>query len=213
MSEQEKIDLLLSIKESKESKNWTTSTKQRIFKQFKTDKNFINKVKKAFVTLQLNESELDPLEDKVFDDNGELLASRDWKCNAKYCFYKFGRGNAPQLAIKARAQDSENLIGEKKYVCLKHYRVVHQKNDYCHNYFKLYKKLPQEAILNLNKNDALVVDPQPRTSAATNFDESCAFTSQGTETETVKVYVPLTSVGHPCRSPCRSLVCLHMKAD
>jgi hypothetical protein len=95
MSEQEKIDLLLSIMESKTSKNWTPSTKQKIFKQFKTDKNFIKRLKKAFVTLQINEVILDPLEDKVFDENGELLASRDWNCNAKNCFYKFARGNAP----------------------------------------------------------------------------------------------------------------------
>jgi hypothetical protein len=93
------------------------------------------------------------------------------------------------LAIKAQAQDRENLIGKKKYVCLKHFRVVGQKNDYCHNFFKLYKTLPQDAILNLNKVDTLLLDRQPSTSADTNFDVSSAFESEVSETETIEVYV------------------------
>ena len=194
MSEQEKIDLLRTITESNSSKLWTASIKQKIFKQYQSDKIFLNKVKQAFVNQQLIEVNSDPLEDKVVDDDGMLLASREWTCNARNCFYRFYRGNAPQLKIAPKAEDCKNLIGPKKFVCLKHYRVVNQKIDFCHNYFKLYKKLPQDAILNITKIDALVVDTQPSISAATNFDESCAFTSQGTETETVEVHGPSLDV-------------------
>jgi hypothetical protein len=175
MSEQEKIDLLLRITESNSSKLWTASIKQKIFKQFQTDKCFLNEVKQAFVNQQLSEVNSDPLEEKVVDANGKLVASREWTCNARNCYFKFYRGNAPQLAIKPQAEDSENLIGPKKFVCLKHYCVVHQDIDYCHNYFKLYKKLPEGALLKISKptpqpsRRSANSEPQPSTNLV-NFE-------------------------------------------
>ena len=147
MNEQEKSDLLLKI-QSTNSNTWTAHQKQEIFKKYQTDQYFLNKVKHAFVTKQLKEVENDFLENKVLDDDGKLLASRDWKCAAQNCSYRFCRGNAPKLKIEVRLQDCTNLIG-KNYVCLKHYIVYLEDNNYCHSYFKLHKKLPQGAVLKI----------------------------------------------------------------
>ena len=121
MNEQEKLDLLLKI-ESTNSKNWSTYSKQDIFKKYQTDKKFLNRVRLAFETQQLIEVENDPLENQILNDEGELLASRDWKCQALNCSYIFCRGNAQKLKIELRSEDSKNLVGTN-HVCLKHYYV------------------------------------------------------------------------------------------
>ena len=120
MNEQEKINLLLQI-EATNSNQWKTHCKQEILRKAHTDKDFLYKVRLAFVT-QLKDVENDPLENKVFGENDELLASRDWKCQAQNCSYIFYRANAQTLKIKVRSEDSKNLVGTN-HVCLKHYYV------------------------------------------------------------------------------------------
>ena len=78
--------------------------------------------KKFSERLTLKDVENDPLENKVFGENDELLASRDWKCQAQNCSYIFYRANAQTLKIKVRSEDSKNLVGTN-HVCLKHYYV------------------------------------------------------------------------------------------
>jgi hypothetical protein len=172
MTEQQTLDLLLSIQESSSSKQWSDGLKDKILKKI-PDKDLKNYVKQAWVDQQLQEVQSDPLEQEVVDENGKCLANRAWKCQARNCRYQPFRGNCLQLAIKAAEADHEKLAGKytEKFVCLKHYRVEGQDNDYCHTYFKIYKKLPVGAYLKVNKQIQKARLPQPRTSAATNSND------------------------------------------
>ena len=158
MNEQAKIDLLAKI-ELTNSKQWTTHQKQDIFKTCQTDKQFLNKVRLAFITKQLKEVENDVLENKVINDNSELVGSRDWECCGQNCSYKYFRGNAQKLKIEVRPEDNKTLVG-KNYVCLKHYCVKWQDNDYCQNYFKLHKKLPEGAFLKIKLSNSNKTQPE-----------------------------------------------------
>ena len=158
MNEQEKIKLLLQI-ETSNSKQWKTQTKQEILRKSQTDKDFLFKVRQAFVSQQLKDVENDPLEDKVFDHNGKLVANRDWKCKGHNCSYRFHRANAPKLKIEVRSEDSKNLMGTN-FVCLKHYYVHGQEKNYCHSYFKLHKKLPEGAFLKIKLSNSDETQPE-----------------------------------------------------
>ena len=157
---QEKINLLLQI-ESTNSKEWKIHSKQEILRNSQTDKDFLSKVRKAFVTQQLKDVENDPSENKVIDDNGKLLGNRDCKCQGHNCSYRFCRANAPKLKIEVRSEDSQNLIGTN-YVCLKHYYVHGQEKNYCHNYFKSHKKLPSGAVLKIKLTNSYKTQPEKR---------------------------------------------------
>ena len=169
MTEEQKLDLLISIQESSSSKQWSDGLKEKILKQI-LDKDFKNVVKQAWANQQLKEIESDPLEEKVVDESGKCLANRAWKCQARNCRYQPFRGNCLQLAIEVTKEDHFKLTGKSttKFACLKHYRVQGQEINYCHNYFKLHKRLPEGAYLKLNIQDPSVQVPKPSTSAATN---------------------------------------------
>ena len=166
----EKANLLLHI-ESSLSSEWPKITKEKILSQYKKEKDFQKILTKAWVDQQLREAESDPLEEQVVDQSGEIVASRAWKCNAKNCSYQPSRGQRSQLAIQVTLEDSHKLTSDKKYVCLRHYRVNGQDNDYCHNFFKFNKKLPAGAFLNVKGFNTLPLssqpsaEPQPSTSA------------------------------------------------
>lgn len=171
MSEQELHNLLIEIQESSSSKQWNFNAKKITLSKFKENKDFQNKLNKAWTDKQLREREHDPLEEKVVDQTGQILASRDWRCDAKDCSYKFYRGQCYQLAIEVSPDDCDKLIKKKKYACLKHYIVQGQNTEYCHNYFKANKKLPPGAKLNIKPPKQLAKVSQPQHSNSLQLAE------------------------------------------
>ena len=134
--------------------------------QLHNDKFAQIKVKKELIKKELKEVENDPLEAKVFNNSGECIANRDWKCNFKNCSYMLSRGQCLKLTVKAREEDRNALIGSQEFACLKHYRVKDIKSrDYCHNFYKLNKELPPNAKLNNGGQKPLPQLPQPITSS------------------------------------------------
>ena len=173
MTDEQKLDLLLSIQETSSSKQWSRYDKEKILKQI-TDKDFKRELKQAWVNQQLKEVQSDPLEEKVVDESGQCLASRAWKCKVKHCKYQPHSGHCAQLAVAVAAEDHSKLSGKstKKFACLMHYRVEGQESNYCHNYFKLYKKLPVGAYLKLKIQKQSVQAPNTSTSAAPKGGDS-----------------------------------------
>ena len=159
MTTTEQQELIKRIRNSS-SKQWSFTTKKNILFQNKDNADFQKELKNEWINQQKQEVETDPLEDNVFDQNGELVASRSWKCNARNCSYQACRGNYIQLAIKVSKEESVKLTGSKKYACLKHYIVKGEETDYCHHYFKVNKKLPPNAKLNIK--GPVVNFPQPQ---------------------------------------------------
>ena len=159
----EQQEILSKIRNST-SKQWNSYKKRNILFRFKEDPNFQQNLKEEWINKQKQEVENDPLEDKVFDQNGQLVASRSWKCNARNCSYQACRGNNDQLAIEVSKEESLKLTGSKKYACLKHYIVFGKDSDYCHHFFKEHKKLPSNAKLNLKGPVAKLSTHQARLS-------------------------------------------------
>ena len=142
--------LLSSIENSKSSKQWTQIEKLKILSSTK-DKISKQKLQQAWVMLQLKEVEADPLEEQVVDESGKVLASRHWKCNARFCNNQHYRGNSTKLVIRVGTSDRSKLAyNPKQHACLKHFVVGNKDKDYCHNYFKVHKQLPEGAFLNLS---------------------------------------------------------------
>ena len=112
---------------------------------------------------QLREVEGDPLEEQVVDESGTVLASRHWKCNARSCNNQHFKGNCTKLVIRVDTSDRCKLVyNTKDHACLKHYVVVNKDKDYCHNYFKVHKQLPERAFLNLAVQDKQVPLGHPK---------------------------------------------------
>ena len=137
------------------------------------DKISKQKIQQAWVSQQIKEVESDPSEEQVIDEHGQVLASRHWKCNARSCIYQHYRGNCTKLAIKVEAKDRSKLTYQKQHACLKHYSIKNEDNNYCHNYFKVHKKLPEGSFLNLttqekepNLTPSIVTEPQPLSSTS-----------------------------------------------
>ena len=164
-----KANLLLHIQSSLSSE-WTKTIKDTILSNYKKDKDFQKILTKAWVDQQVSEIESDPLEKEVLGNNGVCLASRAWKCNAKNCSYQPSRGQRSQLAVRVTTEDSYKLTSDKKYACLRHYRVNGQDNDYCHNFFKFNKKLPVGAFLNIKGSKPLPLSSQPSASLSSQAE-------------------------------------------
>ena len=165
MPTQEIDELLRVIEESNNSNQWSDRRKQQLMSRVK-DNLSKTKMKDAWVKQQVQELEVDPLEIEVVDKNGEIVASRHWRCNAKNCNFQYYRGNCSRLAIKVQANELDKLIGKGQYACLKHFSVQYKDSDFCHSYFKLHKKLPEGAFLKLKKLKSKV--PQQTTSIVTD---------------------------------------------
>ncbi len=168
MTEQEKLDLINTINEFPSSK-WSYVKKKKILSQYKTDKESQQEIIQAFIKKQLQETETDPLEDKVCNQNGDCLASRAWECHARNCQYQPYRANCSQLKIEVSKAESLKLIGLQKYACLRHYIVDGESSDFCHRYFKENKQLPPGAKLNIKLPKQLLEllhQQQPSTSSA-----------------------------------------------
>ena len=157
--------LLSSIENSKSSKQWTQREKLKILSSTK-DKISKQKLQQAWVMLQLKEVEADPLEEQVVDESGKVLASRHWKCNARSCLNQHYRGNSTKLAIRVETKDRSKLAYRtKQHACLKHFAVKNKCKDYCHNYFKLHKQLPDGAFLKLGIQERQLTPGIPSTSS------------------------------------------------
>ena len=155
-------NLLKAIKNSKSSQQWPQKEKLKILKSVK-DKNCKQQLQQAWVTQQLREVEGDPLEEQVVDESGTVLASRHWKCNARSCNNQHFKGNCTKLVIRVDTSDRCKLVyNTKDSACLKHYVVVNKDKDYCHNYFKVHKQLPERAFLNLAVQDKQVPLGHPK---------------------------------------------------
>ena len=89
------------------------------------------------------------MEHQVFDESNQIcLASSKWKCDFKDCSFQNYHGNARRLAIKVDKSDVHKLIFRKLHACLMHYCVPESsEKNFCHDFFKLNKKLPNGAYL------------------------------------------------------------------
>ena len=150
ITQEEHDSLLISIEKSTSSKQWGKRQKLKILSTI-PDKIAKQKIQQAWVTQQLKEVESDPLEEQVIDESGKVLASRHWKCNARSCFYQHYRGNSTKLVIRVGTSDRSKLAyNPKQHACLKHYVVGNKDKDFCHDYFKVHKQLPEGAFFNLS---------------------------------------------------------------
>ena len=189
MTEQEKLDLIITINEFPSSK-WSFVKKTKILSQYKTDKEFQQEIIQAFIEKQLQETETDPLEDKVCDQNGDCLASRAWECHARNCSYQPCRANCSQLKIEVSKAESLKLMGLQKYACLRHYIVDGESSDFCHRYFKENKQLPPGAKLNIKLPKQLLELLQQQQQPSTS---STILVSQPSTSSAIIVPEPSTS--------------------
>ena len=160
MTMQEIDELLQVIEESNNSNQWSDRLKQQLMSRVK-DNLSKTKMKEAWVKQQVKELEVDPLEIEVVDKNGQVVASRHWKCNARNCNFQYYRGNCSRLAIKVQANELDKLIGKGQHACLKHFCVQNKNIDFCHSYFKLHQKLPEGAFLKLRIDKTKAPQPTP----------------------------------------------------
>ena len=155
------IDKLLDdIEKSNTSKQWTDRLKQKLLSRVK-DNLLKDKLKEAWVKQQVKEIEVDALEIEVVDNNGKVVASRHWKCNARNCSFQYYRGNCSRLVIQVATNERDKLNRNGQHACLKHFSVQYQDSDFCHSYFKFYKKLPEGAFLKLKKLKSKVPQQTP----------------------------------------------------
>ena len=192
MTQEEVNSLLISIKESTSSKQWRNNKKIQILSTI-PDKVAKNKVKDAWVTQQLKELQSDPLEEQVNDESGKVVASRHWKCNARSCKYQHYKGNCTCLAIKVEAKECVKLTGKKEHACLKHFSVKNEDKNYCHNYFKVHNKLPEEAFLDL-KSQTKVPRQTPGISTATFLVPSTSTSSLETQQIEGKITIKICKI-------------------
>ena len=112
------IDKLLDdIEKSNTSKQWTDRLKQKLLSRVK-DNLLKDKLKEAWVKQQVKEIEADVLEIEVVDNNGKVVASRHWKCNARNCSFQYYRGNCSRLVIQVATNERNKLNRNGQHVLL-----------------------------------------------------------------------------------------------
>ena len=89
------------------------------------------------------------------------------------------RGFRSQLAVEVTI-DNHKLIGDKKYACIKHYRVNGEKNDYCHVFFKVHQKLPAGAFLSIQGPKPLPLSSQPSASLSSQVEPQASTSANHT---------------------------------